>query len=132
MSECRRETDRLNEEVAHCSAAKRFFDEEKMNFDAQLRRSVDEILRTHARMFADRMLQAPLMGQISTETGSERSTLFIPTDGGFGRVTVESRGKGEFCFLSVQVLCFLLDFSMVKIFHLKVNKIGDFLWLNCR
>lgn len=90
-----------------------------MNFDAQLRRSVDEILRTHVRMFADRMLQAPLMGQISTETGSERSTLFIPTDGDFGRVTVESRGKGEFLFFVCSSFVFSFGFFDGREFSLE-------------
>lgn len=65
-----------------------------MSFEAQFRRSVDEILTSHIRVLADRLIQAPLMGQISTVAGGERSTLFIPTDGSSDRLTVESRGKG--------------------------------------
>lgn len=93
LSDCRRETDRLHEELASYSSAKRFFDEERMSFEAQFRRSVDETLKNHTRVLADRMIQAPMMGQISTISGREKSMLFIPTDGDSDRLTVETRGE---------------------------------------
>lgn len=92
LNECRRETDHLNEELVNYSSAKKFFEEEKMSFAAQFLRSVDETLTNHARVLADRLTQAPLMGQISTVVGREKSMLFIPTDENSDRLTVESRG----------------------------------------
>ncbi len=97
LSDCRRETDSLHEELASYSSAKKFFEEEKMSFESQFRRVVDETLAGHSRVLADRLIQAPLMGQISTMSGREKSILFIATDGNSDRLTVESRGKKCVC-----------------------------------
>lgn len=120
LNECRRETDRLHEELASYSSAKKFFAEEKMSFEAQFRRSVDETLSNHTRVFADRMIQAPWMGQISTVSGRERSILFIPTDGSSDRLTVETRGE-SFGLLFLFVLvpsCFVCGFLFYNFFIL--------------